>query len=67
MHATPFIPYSLNISGNLIEIDRPWVMGILNVTPDSFYDGGSHSDTRALEEHAARMAREGADIIDVGG
>lgn len=67
MHATPFIPYSLNISGNLIEIDRPWVMGILNVTPDSFYDGGSYSDTRALEEHAARMAREGADIIDVGG
>ena len=67
MHATPFIPYSLNIGGNLIEIDRPWVMGILNVTPDSFYDGGSHPDTRALEEHAAHMAREGADIIDVGG
>lgn len=67
MQATTFIPFSLNLGGKLVEIDRPWVMGILNVTPDSFYDGGSHADATALEEHAARMAHEGADVIDVGG
>ncbi|MBN2250827.1 MAG: dihydropteroate synthase [Candidatus Altiarchaeota archaeon] len=47
--------------------DRTLVMGILNVTPDSFYDGGMHSDTKAAVEHALRMIDEGADIIDIGG
>jgi len=43
------------------------VMGILNVTPDSFSDGGSYADTRSAIEHGVRMASDGADIIDVGG
>ena len=46
---------------------KPLLMGILNVTPDSFYDGGRHSGQKAAFEHACRMAEEGADLIDVGG
>jgi dihydropteroate synthase len=45
----------------------PLVMGILNVTPDSFSDGGRYADLPAAIEHAHAMARDGADIIDVGG
>lgn len=50
-----------------IPLDRPVVMGILNVTPDSFSDGGRFDDPRRAIEQAARMIAEGADIIDVGG
>lgn len=46
---------------------RTLVMGVLNVTPDSFSDGGLHFDPRAAEEAAAEMAAAGADILDVGG
>jgi hypothetical protein len=42
-------------------------MGILNVTPDSFYDGGRHADPEAALAHARRLLAEGADLIDVGG
>ena len=49
------------------EDGRPVVMGILNVTPDSFSDGGRHATTRAALEHAVSMHTEGADIIDIGG
>ena len=45
----------------------PRIMGILNVTPDSFSDGGRHADWRAAVEAGIRMAADGADIIDVGG
>lgn len=48
-------------------LDRVLVMGILNVTPDSFSDGGRFFDKVAAAEHAARMLEEGADIIDIGG
>ncbi len=51
----------------LSHLDRTAVMGILNVTPDSFSDGGRYSDVRAAADHAARMVMAGADIIDVGG
>lgn len=47
--------------------NRPLVMGILNVTPDSFSDGGKYFNVNSAFEHAERMQREGADIIDVGG
>ena len=47
--------------------DRPLIMGILNVTPDSFSDGGTHADTDAAVEHGLRCVEEGADIIDIGG
>jgi dihydropteroate synthase len=50
----------------LLGLDRPIVMGILNVTPDSFSDGGRFLDPGAAIEHARRMVAEGADIIDVG-
>jgi len=48
-------------------LDRPLVMGVLNVTPDSFSDGGRFLDRAAALEHARRMLSDGADIIDVGG
>src|ERR1700726_3737273 len=50
----------------LLGLGRPIVMGILNVTPDSFSDGGRFLDPGAAIEHAGRMVAEGADIIDVG-
>jgi len=49
-----------------LALDRPLVMGVLNVTPDSFSDGGRFLDSHAALEHAQRMIAEGADIIDVG-
>ena len=51
----------------LVVRGRPLVMGILNVTPDSFSDGGVFAGTAAAVEHGLRMASEGADLIDVGG
>ena len=47
--------------------DRPLIMGVLNVTPDSFFDGGKYSTRVKAVDHALRMAEDGADIIDVGG
>lgn len=47
--------------------DRPLVMGILNVTPDSFSDGGIHLDPRVARDRALAMVGEGADLIDIGG
>jgi dihydropteroate synthase len=46
---------------------RPYVMGIVNVTPDSFSDGGQHADYERAIAHGLRLAAEGADIIDIGG
>lgn len=50
-----------------LQLDRPRIMGILNLTPDSFYDGGRHQAREAALHKAAEMAAEGVDIIDVGG
>lgn len=50
-----------------IDLSRPWVMGIVNVTPDSFSDGGRHADTTAALKHAQRLVEEGADFLDIGG
>jgi dihydropteroate synthase len=50
-----------------IDLTRPRVMGIVNVTPDSFSDGGRHADTAAALAHARRLVDEGADILDIGG
>ena len=49
------------------RVDRPVVLGILNVTPDSFSDGDLYADPGAAVDHALRMVEEGADIVDVGG
>ena len=50
-----------------LDLSRPLVMGILNVTLDSFSDGGRHSSTAAAIAHAHQMIKEGADILDIGG
>ncbi|MFM7218134.1 MAG: dihydropteroate synthase [Bacteroidota bacterium] len=56
----------LNVRGRLLDLSTPAVMGILNVTPDSFHDGSLYSDTDAAVSHAERMVAEGAAIIDIG-
>jgi dihydropteroate synthase len=58
---------TLNIHGRLLNLDTPKVMGILNVTPDSFYDGGRFNSTEDLLRQVEKMIAEGADLIDVGG
>lgn len=58
---------TLNCHGKLLSLERPVVMGILNVTPDSFYDGGKYQEEGALLKQAEAMLAEGAQIIDVGG
>lgn len=50
-----------------IDLSRPRVMGIVNVTPDSFSDGGRHDNTRTAIAHCERLVAEGADILDIGG
>ena len=61
-----FEPFSITVRGRLITFRRPAVMGILNITPDSFYDGGRYGDAAAMLAQARRLLAEGADIIDVG-
>jgi dihydropteroate synthase len=58
---------SWHIAGRVIAIDRPVVVGVLNVTPDSFSDGGRFLSVPAAVAHAEAMIEQGADIIDVGG
>lgn len=68
MQNTPFSTNkTLNINGRLIDLGVPKIMGILNVTPDSFYDGGRFQTVPSILEHAEKMISEGADFIDVGG
>ncbi|AKU66739.1 dihydropteroate synthase [Ottowia sp. oral taxon 894] len=50
-----------------IDLARPRIMGIVNVTPDSFSDGGQHASAAAALRHCERLLREGADILDIGG
>jgi len=50
-----------------LDTTRPLVMGIVNITPDSFSDGGRHASTREAVAHCERLLREGADILDLGG
>ena len=57
----------LNCSGRLLDLSRPQVMGVLNVTTDSFSDGGRYRNVDAAVAHGAALAAEGAAIIDVGG
>lgn len=62
----PFKPYSMNLRGRLVEIDRPWVMGIVNVTPDSFYSGSRATDELTLVGRVRQLIAEGADVLDIG-
>ncbi len=57
----------LDCAGRLLRLDRPRVVGVLNLTPDSFSDGGIHGGVDDAVAHGLRMAEEGADMLDVGG
>lgn len=57
----------LDCAGRILKLDRPRVMGIVNVTPDSFSDGGAHDTLEAAVAHGLKLAEEGADILDIGG
>jgi len=58
---------TLDCGGRELRLDRARIMGVVNVTPDSFSDGGAHADTDAALEHALKLAGEGADLLDIGG
>lgn len=58
---------SLNVGGRLLDLSRPQVMGILNVTPDSFYDGSRCPNDDAVAARVQAILAEGADMIDIGG
>ena len=57
----------LDCAGRILRLDRPQVMGIVNVTPDSFSDGGAHDSVDAAIAHGLRLVEEGADALDIGG
>ncbi|MCW1148544.1 dihydropteroate synthase [Flavobacterium lacisediminis] len=57
---------TINCNGNLIDLSTPKVMGILNVTPNSFYDGGKHKEINSIIHQVDKMLSEGADFIDIG-
>ena len=57
----------LNIKGNTLDLSSPKIMGVLNVTPDSFYDGGVYSNEKKILLQVEKMISDGADIIDIGG
>jgi dihydropteroate synthase len=64
----PIAPHDLRVGERLLPTSsRCLVMGIVNVTPDSFADGGRHLDHRAAVAHGLQLAAEGADLLDVGG
>jgi dihydropteroate synthase len=58
---------SINCKGTLIDLSSPKVMGILNITPDSFYDGGRYSEPHKILNQVEKMCSEGATFIDIGG
>ncbi len=65
---TPFsTKKTLNLDGRLLNLDVPKVIGILNLTPDSFYDGGKYKSTKDILNQTEKMLNEGASIIDIGG
>ncbi len=58
--------YTLNCSGRMLIAEKPLVMGILNYTSDSFYEGSRLADNQSVIESAVKMAEQGADILDIG-
>jgi len=57
----------VDCAGRILTLDRPQIMGIVNVTPDSFSDGGAYDNTDAAVAHALKLVEEGADLLDIGG
>ncbi len=61
------MPEILRCGKYTLSLDRPLIMGVVNVTPDSFSDGGQFTDSAQAAAHACQLIQEGADIIDIGG
>lgn len=66
MHLQTTAAQSLNIGGQLVSFEHPLIMGILNVTPDSFFDGGQHNNVDLAMAKAEQLLEDGADILDIG-
>lgn len=66
LYKAPYSSFTLNAGGTLIDLSTPKIMGILNITPDSFYDGGRYQHVEAALRQAEKLLTEGADIIDIG-
>lgn len=58
--------FSISIKGKPIDFSSPWIMGILNLTPDSFYDGNENLTIQKAIDNVSKMIHDGADIIDIG-
>lgn len=58
---------TLDCGGRPLKLDRPRILGIVNVTPDSFSDGGAHASAQAAIEHGLKLVEAGADALDIGG
>ena len=58
--------FSLNCNGRLVDLNTPKIMGILNLTPDSFSDGGKFNNEKSALLHAEKLLKDGADFIDIG-
>ncbi|UTX48484.1 dihydropteroate synthase [Chryseobacterium sp. MA9] len=58
--------HSINCNGRLVQLDTPKIMGILNLTPDSFSDGGKFNNEKSALNHAEKLLKEGAEILDIG-
>ena len=66
--ASPLVPVRYWRAGRFdLALTEPLVMGIVNVTPDSFSDGGQHHGPKAAIAHARQLVEEGAQILDIGG
>ncbi|PZP62127.1 MAG: dihydropteroate synthase, partial [Delftia acidovorans] len=61
------MPHQWQTSRFVLDLQRPLVMGIVNVTPDSFSDGGRHNTVEQALRHAEQLVSEGAHILDIGG
>ena len=59
-------PKSIKCGNKLLDFSKPKIMGVLNLTPDSFFDGGKFNQEKHWIEQTAKMLKEGADIIDLG-
>ncbi|CAI8888245.1 Dihydropteroate synthase [Chryseobacterium sp. IT-36CA2] len=60
------LTYSINCNGRLVQLDTPKIMGILNMTPDSFSDGGKFNNEKSALKHAEKLLKDGAEILDIG-
>jgi dihydropteroate synthase len=65
-HLSSINYHSLNCNGRLVDLTTPKIMGILNLTPDSFSDGGKFNNEKSALLHAEKLLKEGAEIIDIG-